>query len=80
MKKYNDFSDNHKMTKYFRKQISWADPKNLKSKTLPGDTMIANSHNYVEHKLYKLENYLEFYFYKLFYFEPNRCGNSFFIK
>lgn len=50
------------MTKYFREQISWADLKHLKAKTLPGDTMIANSHNYVEHKLYKLENYLEFYF------------------
>lgn len=50
------------MTKYFLEQIACADLKHCKAKTLPGDTMIANSHNYVEHKLYKLENYLEFYF------------------
>lgn len=49
MKKYNVFSDNlyDKMTKYFREQISWADPEHFKAKTLPGDTMIANSHNYL---------------------------------
>lgn len=60
MKKYNEFSDNlyDKMTKCFREQISWADPEHVKAKTLSGDTMIANSHNYVEHNLYKLENCL----------------------
>lgn len=53
MKKYNDFSDNlyDKMTKYFREQISWADPEHFKAKTLPGDSNDCQQPQLFEHKL-----------------------------